>query len=162
MKKLKDSGYGMNDIIGKDGLEAVLEPYLKGTDGYKKVRMTSDGRYGDVVDVKPAKAGNYAELTIDAELQEAAEKSLKKRINEAVGDNGAGAAIAVDPNTGEVLAIASYPDYDPEKFNEEYEELVNKKSNPLFNRALNGTYAPGSTFKIFDVCCRFGNRFNRP
>ncbi len=58
--------------------------------------MTSDGRYGDVVDVKPAKAGNYAELTIDAELQEAAEKSLKKRINEAVGDNGAGAAIAVD------------------------------------------------------------------
>ena len=79
----------MNDIIGKDGLEAVLEPYLKGTDGYKKVRMTSDGRYGDVVDVKPAKAGNYAELTIDAELQEAAEKSLKKRINEAVGDNGA-------------------------------------------------------------------------
>lgn len=88
----------MNDIIGKDGLEAVLEPYLKGTDGYKKVRMTSDGRYGDVVDVKPAKAGNYAELTIDAELQEAAEKSLKKRINEAVGDNGAGAAIAVDPN----------------------------------------------------------------
>ena len=147
-EKLKDSGYGMNDIIGKDGLEAVLEPYLKGTDGYKKVRMTSDGRYGDVVDVKPAKAGNYAELTIDAELQEAAEKSLKKRINEAVGDNGAGAAIAVDPNTGEVLAIASYPDYDPEKFNEEYEELVNKKSNPLFNRALNGTYAPGSTFKI--------------
>ena len=73
-EKLKDSGYGMNDIIGKDGLEAVLEPYLKGTDGYKKVRMTSDGRYGDVVDVKPAKAGNYAELTIDAELQEAAEK----------------------------------------------------------------------------------------
>lgn len=52
----------MNDIIGKDGLEVVLEPYLKGTDGYKKVRMTSDGRYGDVVDVKPAKAGNYAEL----------------------------------------------------------------------------------------------------
>ena len=147
-EKLKDSGYGMNDIIGKDGLEAVLEPYLKGTDGYKKVRMTSDGRYGDVVDVKPAKAGNYAELTIDAELQEAAEKSLKKRINEAVGDNGAGAAIAVDPNTGEVLAIASYPDYDPEKFNEEYEELVNNNSNPLFNRALNGTYAPGSTFKI--------------
>ncbi len=47
-----------------------------------------------------------------------------------------------------MLAIASYPDYDPEKFNEEYEELVNKKSNPLFNRALNGTYAPGSTFKI--------------
>lgn len=145
---LKNQGYGMNDIIGKDGLEAVLESYLKGTDGYSKVRLNSNGRYGDVVESVSAKPGNYAELTIDAELQKATEDALKKYITASVGTNGAGAAIAVDPHNGQVLAIASYPAYDPETFSEDYETLLNKKSNPLFNRALNGTYAPGSTFKI--------------
>ncbi len=147
-ESLKNQGYGMNDIIGKDGLEAVLEPYLKGTDGYRKVHLTSSGRYGDVVEVQNAKPGNYAELTIDVNLQKAAEESLRKNITNAVGENGAGAAVAVDPHNGEILAIASYPAYDPETFNEDYETLLSKKSNPLFNRALNGTYAPGSTFKI--------------
>lgn len=145
---LKNQGYGMNDIIGKDGLEAVLEPYLKGTDGYRNVRLTTDGRYGDVVSVQNPKPGNYAELSIDANLQAATEEALKKRILEAVGSNGAGAAVAVDPRNGQVLAIASYPTYNPETFNKDYNKLLKAKSKPLFNRALNGTYAPGSTFKI--------------
>ncbi len=147
-EELKDSGYGMNDIIGKDGLEAVLEPYLKGTDGYTTVRMTDDGRYDEEVVSQKASPGNYAELTLDSELQEAAEESLKRNVTEAVGSDGAGAVIALDPNNGEVLAIASYPDYNPETFSEDYDDLIKSESNPLFNRALNGTYAPGSTFKI--------------
>ncbi|HIV85275.1 MAG TPA: hypothetical protein H9900_00510 [Candidatus Monoglobus merdigallinarum] len=145
---LKDQGYGMNDIIGKDGLEEVLEPYLRGRDGYRKVRMTDDGRYDEEVELNRPKAGNYAELTIDLRLQKAMEESLAKNIGEAVGEGGSGAAIAVDPKSGEVLAIASYPSYDPETFNENYDELINSESKPLFNRCLNGTYAPGSTFKI--------------
>lgn len=143
---LKSQGYGMNDIIGKDGLEAVLEPYLKGTDGYRKVHMSSGGRYGDVVDERVPTPGNYAELTIDERVQEAAENALKKTVTEKAGT--AGAAVAVDPGSGQVLAIASYPTYDPETFGEDYDRLIKEKSNPLFNRALNGTYAPGSTFKI--------------
>ena len=147
-EQLKDQGYGMNDIIGKDGLEKVLESYLKGEDGYRRVQITKDGDIGDVVEEKEAVPGNYAELTIDLELQETMESSLEKNIRQACGEGGAGAAIAVDPNNGEVLAIASYPTYDPETFNEDYEELSQMESNPLFNRALNGTYAPGSTFKM--------------
>lgn len=147
-EKLKDDGYGMNDIIGKDGLEAVLEPYLKGGDGYRRIRLSSSGRYSEEVASKDPQPGNYAELTIDSELQAATESALKAGISSAVDSSGAGAAIAVDPNTGEVLAIASYPDYNPETFGEDYDTLINEKSNPLFNRALNGAYAPGSTFKI--------------
>ncbi len=147
-EKLKDKGYGVNDIIGKDGLEAVLEPYLKGKDGYRSVRLGSDGRYDDEVASEKPHSGNYAELTIDANLQESVENSLKTHIAEAVGSDGAGAAIAVDPRNGEILALASYPNYNPETFTEDYDRLLKKESNPLFNRVLNGTYAPGSTFKI--------------
>ena len=146
-EQLKDDGYGMNDVIGKDGLEAVLEPYLKGTDGYEKVRLTADGRYDVEVASKAPEAGNYAELTLDLRVQEAAENSLKKCISEAVGSEGAGAAIAVDPHTGEVLAMASYPSYDPEEFNENYDELLKSKAKPLINRVINGLYEPGSTYK---------------
>lgn len=145
---LKNRGYGMNDIIGKDGLEAVLEPYLKGEDGYKKVRMSIGGRYGDTVEEVAAKPGNYAQLSIDAELQEATETALQKTIAGSVGPEGAGAAVAVDPHNGQVLAIASYPTYDPASFSTDYDKLLEESGNPLFNRALNGTYAPGSTFKI--------------
>ena len=128
-EQLKDDGYGMNDVIGKDGLEAVLEPYLKGTDGYEISRPTADGRYDEEVAEAP-EAGNYAELTLDLRVQEAAGRFLKKCISEAVGSEGAGAAIAVDPHTGEVLATCS-SSYDPEEFNENYDELSGTQFKPL-------------------------------
>ena len=146
--ELKEKGYGMNDIIGKDGLEKVLESYLKGEDGYKSVEMSRGGGVTQILQNQPPRPGNYAMLTIDRDLQESMEESLQINITTAVNSSGAGAAIAVDPNTGGVLAMASYPSYDPEKFNAEYESLLKQKSNPLFNRALNGTYSPGSTFKM--------------
>ena len=79
------------------------------------------------------------------------EDSLEKNITAAVGEGGAGAAIAVDPDTGEVLAMASYPAYNPATFSEEYDDLLEQEGNPLFNRALNGTYSPGSTFKVLSA-----------
>ncbi|MDO5311206.1 MAG: penicillin-binding transpeptidase domain-containing protein, partial [Clostridia bacterium] len=92
------------------------------------------------------KSGNYVRLTLDRDLQEATELALKDKVSQAVG-NGAGAAIAVDPKTGGVLAMASYPTYDLSTFNEDYDKLLKSKSKPLINRVLNGTYSPGSTFK---------------
>ncbi len=144
---LKEQGYGMNDIIGKDGLEKVLEKYLKGKDGYKSVSMDRSGSETEILQSQAVKPGNYAKLTLDLELQKAAETALRENITAAVDRNGAGGAIAIIPNTGEVLALASYPSYNPDTFVEDYEKLVQTKSNPLLNRVLDGTYSPGSTFK---------------
>ncbi len=146
-QELKDQGYGMNDIIGKDGLEKVLEPYLKGKDGYKSVSMSRDGGVTEILQSQKVEPGNFARLTLDLELQQAMEKSLQENITAAVSRSGAGGAIAIVPGTGEVLALASYPNYDPATFDEDYEKLVQAKSKPLFNRVLSGTYSPGSTFK---------------
>lgn len=146
-QELKDKGYGMNDIVGKDGLEKVLEPYLKGKDGYKSVSMSRMGGETEIVQSQPVEPGNYAKLTLDMELQKAAEKALEENVTAAVSSSGAGGAIAIIPNTGEVLALASYPGYDPATFDEDYDKLVKAKSKPLFNRVLNGVYSPGSTFK---------------
>ena len=144
---MKDQGYGMNDIIGKDGLEKVLEPYLKGKDGYKSVEMNRGGIVTEILQSQEPQPGNYARLTLDVDLQSVMEKALKEKILQATGSDGAGAAIAVNPKTGGILAMASYPTYDLSTFNEDYDKLIKSKSKPLINRVLNGTYSPGSTFK---------------
>lgn len=145
--EMKDKGYGINDTIGKDGLEKVLEPYLKGEDGYKSVEMNRGGGFTQILQSRDPKPGNFARLTIDSDLQGVLEETLRENIIEAVGSGGAGAAIAVDPKTFGVLAMASYPAYDLNKFNESYDKLLKSKSTPLLNRVLSGTYSPGSTFK---------------
>lgn len=145
--EMKDDGYGMNDIIGKDGLEKILEPYLKGIDGYKSVEMNRGGGVTQILQSKEPQPGNFARLTIDSDLQGVMEKALREQILTAVGTTGAGAAIAVDPKTGGVLATASYPTYNLTTFNDDYEDLLASKSKPLINRAFSGTYSPGSTFK---------------
>ena len=150
-EELKEKGYGMNDIIGKDGLEKVLERYLKGTDGYKRVEQTKSGSVSQMLNVKPAETENYAILTIDSELQKVAEESLAKNIEATRGEKGidcfSGAAVAVEINTGEVLAMASLPNYNPASYSKDYTKLFNDPQNPLLNRALGGAYTPGSTFK---------------
>ncbi len=150
-EKLKSKGYGMNDIIGKDGLEKVLEKYLKGTDGYKRVEQTKSGSLSQMLNTKPAETENYAILTIDSELQRVAEESLAKNIEATRSDRGvdcfSGAAVAVEIATGEVLAMASLPNYNPAEYTKNYTQLFNDPRNPLLNRALGGAYTPGSTFK---------------
>ncbi len=149
--ELSDQGYGMNDIIGKDGLEKVLEKYLKGKDGYKRVQQTKSEISAQTYGVKEAETTNYAVLTLDAKFQEVTEKALAESIVAARGDKGydcfSGAAVAVEIATGDVLAMASLPSYEPSQYTKNYNKLLNDPSKPLFNRALDGAYTPGSTFK---------------
>ncbi len=148
----KDS-YRNDDIIGKDGIQKVFEEYLKGTDGTKQVDMTVDGAITSEYISEEAIAGSDVVLTIDANLQKVAEDALEKNIKDiAAGKYGeksdadAGAVVVMNVNTGEILAMASYPDYNPEKYAEEYD--ADDTTGKYMNRAIGGVYAPGSTFKM--------------
>ena len=157
-EKLKDKNYGMNDIIGKDGMEKYLEPYIKGTDGKinKSRDINSDSYAPDEIAAIP---GNDAILTIDYELQKVTEDVLKDTIenikakgaksdDKAGADAGGGAVVVVDVQSGEILAMASYPDFNPDRFDEDYDKLIEDSGKPMFNRAISGTYPPGSVFKV--------------
>lgn len=140
-------GYGVNDIIGKQGIERWAEQYLRGVDGKTGATATIDGN--EVVlseDVDPV-PGNYVMLTIDKELQETAETSLANTIKSIGKDCNAGAAVVLDVNTGDCLAMASYPTYDMSRFDEDYSILSTDSATPMVNRAVSGMYSPGSTFK---------------
>ncbi len=149
--ELRDQGYGMNDVIGKDGLEKVLEKYLKGKDGYKRVEQSRSGTASQTLGVKDAETSNYAVLTLDAGLQRTAEEALAENITATRGDKGfdcySGAAVAVEISSGDVLAIASLPTYEPTEYTKSYNKLLKDPHKPLFNRALDGAFTPGSTFK---------------
>ncbi len=143
----KALGYDMNDTVGLDGCEKAFEEYLRGEDG---VRVIIEDMEGNIIDSrieKEAIAGNDVYLTIDIDLQIAAEDGLRDNVA-MIGDAQAGALCALDPKSGEVLALASYPSYDLTTYNEHYNILLADKANPLYNRALNGVYTPGSTFKV--------------
>lgn len=151
----KDEGYGMNDIIGKQGIEQWAESYLKGEDGTTGSLKQVDGEEVTVIDNKEPVPGDYVILTIDSELQKYTEDSLARTIK-SISANGtknkgadcdAGAAVVIDVKTGELLTCASYPTYDMSRFDEIYSELLKDDANPLWNRAVSGTYSPGSTFK---------------
>lgn len=149
--ELKVFGYGMNDIIGKDGMEKVLESDIKGKNGTKAVSFFNKGKQKTIVENKPAKFGNYAVLTIDKNLQEIAEKSLETRMQQFSEISGkeikCGAAVVVDVRNGEILAMATCPNYNPLLFNRDYDILIKDPLKPMLNRALNGLYPPASTFK---------------
>lgn len=157
-EQLREKGYAMNDIIGKQGIERYLEDYLRGEDGTNRVEKSTDGQTVRTEEEKAPKMGDNVVLTIDLSLQQSAEKALEKAIGyvreqsvneEGAGENAAcGALVAIDVNTGEILALASYPGYDPARFYEEYENLSTDEALPMFNRAIGGAYEPGSTFKI--------------
>ncbi len=150
---LKDSGYGMNDIIGKDGIEKIMESYLRGIDGTQSIEQSINGHTLNVLQTSPATPGNNVVLTLDLELQKVAENSLASVIK-SISTNpesyaaSAGAVAVLDVNSGEVLAIASYPTYNQDTFNEDYSKLLKDENKPMWNRAISGTYAPGSTFKM--------------
>ncbi len=145
--------YRNDDIIGKDGIQKVFEEYLKGTDGVKQVDMTVDGAITSEYISEEAVAGSDVVLTIDANLQKVAEKALEKNIKDIAdgkygegNDADAGAVVVMNVNTGEILAMASYPDYNPEKYSEEYDP--DDKTGKYVNRAISAEKAPGSTFKM--------------
>lgn len=146
-----DKGYSMNDLVGKDGVEKAFESYLRGTDGRRLITTDETGKItGELYTREPQPGGTVA-LTLDIDLQADVEVALAETISGMIDKDSnerGGAAAVVSVGTGEVLALASYPTYDLSTFNEDYDELVNDQRLPMFNRATQGIYAPGSTFKM--------------
>ncbi len=152
--------YGSNDLIGKTGIEYVFEEYLKGRNGTKQIDMAVDGTTTAEYISKEAIAGSDIVLTIDANLQKIAENALASNIQKIstggfgkVYDARAGACVVMNVNSGEVLAMASYPDYNPADFvggisTEAWNNYANNESKPLVNKATQNSYSPGSTFKM--------------
>lgn len=136
--------YHPGDYLGKSGIERSFEKYLHGEDGGRQIEVDARGRYLRTVSETLPVSGNSVMLTIDKELQKTAEKALGEQ---------AGAAVAMEIDTGEILAFASSPGFDPSLFSgrmppEKWEAYLKDKRHPLENKALKGQYPPGSTFKI--------------
>ena len=166
-KEYRNYGYQMDALVGKDGAEKAFESYLHGTDGVAKVTSTPGGTVISTYYEKEPEPGEHVYLTIDIGMQEAAEQELARYIEttnakreidnanyQAQGNTKdvldlitGGGVVAVNVKTGEPLCIASYPTYDLSTFWENYNDILKAPNEPLFNRALSGTYAPGSTFK---------------
>ena len=140
-------GYDMDAMVGKEGAEAAFESWLHGTKG--KLRQTLDDENNVIsqdYSVMP-KPGNHVSLTLDRDLQEATEAILAESLRDFPQAEGA-AAVVLDVNTGGVLALCSYPTFDPATYTVDYNRLLEDPLRPLYNRAIQGTYAPGSTFKM--------------
>ena len=140
-----DANYRGTDYIGKSGLEASYQEELHGITGFEQVEIDASGRRIQPLSRTPSKPGNNVALTIDLKLQQVAENALGPR---------RGALVALEPSTGAVLAFVSKPGYDPNLFvdgidPQSWAELNNSPDKPLVNRAINGVYPPGSTFKPF-------------
>lgn len=157
LEEMREEGYNINSVIGKQGIEKYAEEFLRGIDGLSGVEQTKDGKNISEIVIDESIPGNNVTLTIDLDLQMEAERALHETIvnvrSEAktVAEGryaDSGAVVAVDVHTGEVLALASYPTYDTSLFNQSYSALLNNGAKPLINRALSGEYSPGSTFKM--------------
>lgn len=163
----ENSGYDYDTKVGRDGVEAAFEDWLHGTNGEARVKRTANGTVTSTVYLEDPVPGNHVYLTIDIQLQEAVERILETgiyelqlkrdednakytmegKLDEVREDIQGGAIVVVDVKTGEPLAIASYPTFDLSSIIEDYSDLLEAENDPLFNRALNGAYEPGSTFK---------------
>ena len=158
-KNLKDD-YDQNDLIGKTGIESLFEKYLKGKKGTKQIDMAVDGTTTAEVVEDEAVAGSNVILTIDSKLQKIAEEALKDNIEKIknggfgkVYDAKGGSCVVMNVKTGEVLAMASYPDYNPQSFangisSEEWKSYNENTSYPLLNKCIQSAYEPGSIFKM--------------
>jgi len=141
----QDANYRGTEHFGKTGLEQHYEFALHGITGFEQVEVDAGGRAVRTLARTPAVAGNNLTLTVDAKLQEIAEKAFGDR---------KGALVAIDPTTGGILALVSVPNYDPNLFvdgitSADWSDLNTSADKPMVNRALNGAYPPGSTFKPF-------------
>lgn len=151
LQSYRDKGLKPGDIIGQSGLEQIYDDYLRGTDGYREVVVDSRGRIQDEIETVEPQPGRDLVTTIDLDLQLSAEEQLQN------SPTKRGVIAVMDPNNGEMLALASYPTFDPNLFSQrittkegraEYVSLLNDPQTPLLNRAIQSRYPPGSTWKI--------------
>ena len=152
--------YDQNDIIGKTGIESVFEEYLKGQDGTKQIDMAVDGTITAEYTSEEAIAGSDVVLTIDSNLQTITEQALEANIQKIASggfgtayDTKAGSCVVMNVKTGEILAMASYPNYDPADFvngisTDRWNQYNTDPAKPLMNKAVQNTYPPGSIFKM--------------
>ena len=151
LEKKKSKGYRMGDMIGKFGLELFYDKELRGRDGGKRVEVDVSGKPVQILGEENARAGYDLYLTIDRRIQEAAEKAVDSQLS-LIGA-GAAAAVVLNPNTGEILAMVSRPAFDPNLFvngisEKDWRPINENPFHPMINKAVSGTYPPGSTFKI--------------
>lgn len=139
------AGYQMTSVVGKTGLEKAFESYLHGSSGSRTVETDLGGNEVAEQSTTAPRPGDNVVTTLDLDLQEVAERSLAENL---AGNGRGGAAVALDPNTGEVLAMASYPTYDLANYNKNYASIQADSRHPEVNRATSGVYPPGSTFKM--------------
>jgi penicillin-binding protein 2 len=144
--------YNQGQIIGKTGIEKQYNDTLMGIDGERQSVVDNRGREREVLGIKEAKPGRNLQLTIDLDLQVVAELSLESKKLENGASLQRGAVVALNPQNGEILAMASRPTFDPNKFtvrikSKDWKELTSDPGNPLLNRAIQAQWAPGSTFK---------------
>lgn len=151
--EIKASAYSLSDTIGKNGIEKAMETYLRGKNGTKTLTVDNDGNITESYSVKPEQGGTVI-TTINKDLQEIAQASLAERIKAVTDDEAivkglspAGAVVVQDVNTGAVLAAATYPDFSLTTYFDDYDELSSDPGKPLWNRAFQSAYAPGSTMK---------------
>lgn len=146
-----DNPYRQGDIIGQEGVESTYDRYLRGRDGYREVEVDSRGRIQREISVVQPQPGQDIVTTIDLDLQLTAEEQLRN------SPNKRGVIVVLDPNNGEIMAMASYPTFDPNLFSQrigtpegrrEANALLRDPTTPMFNRAIRGRYPPGSTWKI--------------
>ncbi len=153
INEINAKAYSISDKIGKSGIEQAMEPYLRGTNGIKTVTKNPDGTVSEQYKVLPQSGGTVI-TTLDQPMQEIAERSLAKRISEVTdvdailsGMTLAGAVVVEDVKTGAVLASATYPTFPLATYYEDYEALAADPGKPLWNRAFQSGYSPGSTMK---------------
>lgn len=158
LAKGKVNGYKSGDMLGKTGLEQVWDKELRGVDGGAQVEVNVSGKPVQMLGKKQPIAGNDLILTINAKIQRAAEKAMDERLKylqDKLGNPEAksAAAVVMNPQTGEILAIVSRPTFDPNKFNggissKDWKEINDNPNNPMQNRTIGAEYPPGSAFKI--------------
>jgi len=154
-QKLKRFGYSPNDVIGKNGLEAVYDKWLRGTPGGKRVVVDAQGKVVREIGYADPKPGDSLVTSIDWKLQEALEVGMRRELarqGKLQGRQLAGAAVAIDPNTGGILALVSQPNFNPNDFAtgltlKKYEYYLTDRLHPLYDRAIGAATATGSTFK---------------
>ncbi len=147
-EKYAADGYAMNAIVGRSGIEKAFESYLRAYDGTIIQEIDENGSVVNAYyETKPI-SGKDVYLTLDYNVQISTQKALAHTINTIAPLDGAGAIVVQDPHNAEILAVASYPTYNLNEYNSNYNEIAMSPNSPLLNRALNGLYAPGSTFKV--------------
>ncbi len=157
----QDQGYAMDERVGKDGAEGAFEAQLHGTPGRKVLETDASGRVtGEHYAVQP-QAGRDVKLTLDRDLQESAQAALSTFLERHPQATG-GALVALDVTDGGVLAMASEPGYDTASFSADYAALSADPAHPLMNRAIQGLYAPGSTFKLVTAAAALEEGFLTP